>query len=323
MSDNPTGYIYAPDEITATLATGLYPASATVDGITGAAKASKLNYFNLTAFAADFLRSTPSAAGPRKLIDCGADGMVLEPLAQQTGICNGCSHGEAAFLSWCHRYVTSGGPVPSRCSFAWAYLTGRESRYVGRGDTGAVPSCTVRAYHDFGVLPTDDTDFAGLAPHGANSEESICIQYRDNPKVFIEKYRAAAEPWKCRVYSPDDPWDVADCHQTGRPVTYGTGVQVNQAIPGSNGISSLYRLNGGHETLGSGWFLFNGRLGGIKTESWWNADRYPGSKWPNNRVVIMTDDGPRTLYPGQSAFWLDDWLRNSVESWAISAPAEA
>lgn len=320
--DEPLGYIYDPEAIASALDSGLFAASAGVSEISGAAKSSGLSYFNLTAFCADFLRSNPEVAGGRRTIDLGADGVILEPLGQQTGICNGCSHGEAAFQSWCHRYVTTGGPVPQRVSFAWAYLAGRDSMYVKRGDSGAIPSLTIRAYHDYGVLPVGLTEFKDLLPHGPNSEESLCIRFRDNPKAFIDQYRMRAQPFKTRVYAPNGAWDVADCVHTGRAVTFGTGVQGREARPGTNGVSSLYSLNGGHETFCSGWALVNGRLVFLKTESWYNANHYPGSQYPNNRVVLQTDDGPKLLYPGQCAVWADEWLSNRVECWAVGAPTE-
>ena len=319
----PTGYVRHEPSIEM-VQKGIAIAAASIGGIAGAARRtmdSGTHYFNLTAYAADLLRRGGVVTSKRRLIDCGADGTVLEPLAQQTGICDGCSFGEAAFIAWCARWVMTGaGSEPRECSFLWPYLGGRDLAIVSRGDTGAVPPLSAQLYHDVGVLPVNcggRVDMKDLPPHGPGSQESLCVQMRDNPQLPRD-WCDAASPFKCRIYSPCDQWMAADCITTGRPVTFGCSYQAREAQPGSNGISSLYYL-GGHETFASGWFVLNGRLGFVKTESWWNA-LYPASRWAGNRVVIQTDDGPRMLYPGQCAIWADEWMRCQPECWALDAP---
>lgn len=315
----PTGYVYDAPSVALVKGTVALACGAE-NGIAGAA--SGVNYFNLTAFSADWLSRGDCVTSRRRIIDLGADGKILEPLAQETGICDGCSFGEAAFESWCARYVMTGcGPKPRETSFLWPYLGGRELSITGRGDSGACPPYSAKLYHDVGALPVNcggKFDMTNLPPHGSGSQEELCVQMRDNPRLLQEWVDAAA-PFKCPVFSPDDAEMVADCVKTGRVVTFGCGYQSREAIVGSNGVSLLYRLNGGHETRCTGFFRLNGRLGFLKSESWWNI-LFPGSKWPNHRVVIQTDDGPRTLYPGQCAVWADEWMRCQPECWGIGAP---
>ena len=330
-SSMPMGYVrHEPSIETATQA--FSGDAATVSEIAGTAKrmiGSGTVYLNLTAYAADLLkRDNTIATSQRARIDCGADGVVLQPLGQETGICDGCSFGESAFLAWCARFVETGcGDKPRECSFLWPYLGGRDLTIVSRGDSGAIPPLSALLYHDVGVLPVDcggTYDLQSLPPHGANSQESLCVQMRDNPRLLAEWVNFAA-PFKCRVYPPKTAWDVADCLSTGRPVTFGCSYQANETADGSKGISSLYMLTdawgrpAGHETFAAGWFTLGGRLGFIKTESWWNV-LYPARNWASNRVVIQTDDGSKTLYPGQCAIWADDWMRCGPECWAIDAP---
>lgn len=293
-------------------------------GISGACKKAigeGIHYHNLTAYSADFIRRGGFVSSQRKIIDCGPDGMVLEPLGQQTGICDGCSFGEAALVAWAARYVASGaGPRPRECSFLWPYLGGRDMTIVGRGDSGAIPPASAQLYYSVGAMPVDCSgawNLQSLPPHGPGSQEALCVQMRDDPRM--KEHADACAPYKANVYSPEDAWDVADCLETLRPVTFGASVQNRETQPGGNGVSSIYRLNGGHETFASGWFTLNSRLGFIKTESWWNV-LFPASQWPGNRVTIQTDDGPKKLYPGQGALWADEWMSYQPETWAIDAP---
>jgi hypothetical protein len=319
----PTGYVHHEPSIERVVRT-IAMSSAEQSGIAGATQraiSDGTHYVNLTAFAADLFRRGDVMTSQRRSIDCGDDGQILEPLAQQTGICDGCSFGEAALVAWCARWVLCGaGEKPRECSFLWPYLAGRDLTVVSRGDTGAIPPLSAQLYHDVGVLPVNCKgrfDLSKLPPHGTNSQESLCVRMRDTPQL-LQEWQETAAPYKCRIYSPRTAWDVADCITTGRPVTFGCSYQARETQPGSNGISSLYSL-GGHETFGSGWFTLHGKLGFIKTESWWNAF-YPGSCWPDHRVVIQTDDGPRKLYPGQAALWADEWMRCQPECWALDAP---
>lgn len=320
----PMGYVHHEESIKTARAT--YSASADVRGIDGEAKKTGKAYFNLLSYEAAYLAKDQASAGGRKLIDLGDDGTIFEPLGQETGTCNGCSHGEVGTEGWFAKYTRTGtGPIPQRCSFAWAYLVSRDSQYVGRGDSGGIPSLTVAAYHDVGVLPVNDTPLFNLKPHGKDSEEAIAIQYRDDPKTWISTMEARAKGNACRVSHPSDAWGVADCITTLRPVSFGSTMQAREVAPGSNGVSPLYQLKdswgrpAGHETFADGWFVLGGRLGFIKKESWWNV-LYPGSKWPNHRVVVQTDDGPKVLYPGQCAIWADEWMSYGPECWAIDTP---
>lgn len=313
-----TGYIHHPPSIAA--AQSLFPMSAAPSDIRGAAKASGVAYFNLALYEAAYLKEGDCVHTQRPIVDLGQEGRVLGLLYQATGICSGCSHAEGATKSAFATYVMTGtGYKPQEYSFAWAYLTGRDSQYVPGGDSGAIPSMTVQAYHDFGALPVGAfEELLGMVPHGPGSQEALCVQYRDNPRPMLDRMAPAAAPYKCRVYSPQDIWDIADSITTGRAVTFGCSYQANKPVPGSNGVSSLYLL-GGHETCGDGWFLYGkGRLGLIKTESW--GPVLPGTAYPNNRVTIMTDDGPRTLYPGQVAIDAESWLACRPECWSIDAP---
>lgn len=320
----PTGYIRHEPSIAE--ARQFVPMSAGNKAIAGKAKASGRNYFNIMDLVAGYLKGLSEGelaafAGGRPTIDLGADGVVLMPLGQLSGVCNGCSHSEAATNAWIAHYAMLGtGPKPERCSFAWAYLISRDSQYVGRGDSGGIPSLTVRGYHDVGPLPISQfKELAALPPHGNDSEEAICIAYRDNPKEWLNRVRSYAEPYPTSVYQPSGGEDIADCIQTLHPVTFGASVQCSEPPVGGNGISSLYNLGGGHETESEGWLRLNGRLGFIKKESWWNV-LFPASQWPHHRITVMTDDGPRTLYPGQAVVWADEWLRFGPESWAIGNP---
>ena len=324
LADLPTGYVYHPESVAAVRSA--YGASP--DDFAGATQQRMndegLHYCNLTQYAADYLRRGGVVTSRRELIDCGSDGVVLAPLAQQTGICDGCSFGEAAFIAWCAAWVMTGiGRRPVETAFLWPYLAGRVLSITGRGDTGACPPYSAQLYHQVGVLPVNcggKFNLADLPPHGPNSQEMLCIQMRDNPSLRPE-WADAAAGLKCRIYPPQDQWSVADCITTGRPVTCGCQWQMNKTSP-PNGVSTLYKFpnNGGHETFLSGWFTMNGRLNFIKTESWWGANYYPGSNWPGHRVQVQTDEGPKLLYPGQGAIDAAVWMAKKPECWAIDAP---
>lgn len=293
-------------------------------GISGSCKraiAKGVHYHNLTSYLASLIAKGGFVFSKRKLIDCGPDGKILEPLGQQTGICDGCSFGEAVLVSWAAKWeTTKSGPRPRECSFLWPYLAGRDMGLVPRGDSGAIPPLSAELYHSVGAMPVDLSgpwDLLNKPPHGKGSQEELCIALRDTPTLPSDLV-AAVQNYRCVVYDPRDAWDVADCLESLRAVTFGCSGQAQETRPGGTGISSLYRL-GGHETFASGWFTWKGRLGFIKTESWWNV-LYPGSQWPNHRVVIQTDDGPKTLYPGQCALWADEWMTWQPECWAIDAP---
>ena len=321
----PTGYVYHAESIELVKGTVALACGAE-NGIAG--KAAGCNYFNLTAFVADYLRHGSCVTSQRQMIDCGKDGRILQPLGQETGICDGAGWGEMAFVAWCARWMMTGqGEKPRETSFLWPYLGGRELSITGGGDSGALPSYSAKLYHDVGVLPVDcggRYDLRSMPPHGANSQEALCIQMRDKPVLFKE-WQDVAAPYKCRVFVPNDAETVADCIKTGRPVNCGCSYQAREAAVGSNGISPLYMLRdgwgrpAGHDTFLSGFFRLNGRLGYIKTESWWNV-LFPGSKWPENRVTIQTDDGLQRLYQGQCALWADEWMSCKPELWAADAP---
>jgi hypothetical protein len=318
----PTGYV-RDDASTISVRAACAVSPSSFSGSTKRAIESGTHYVNLKSYVASWLATKDPVISRRKLIDCGNDGRVLTPLAQQTGICDGCSFGEAAFTAWCANYVATGvGPRPREVSFIWPYLAGRILSITGYGDSGACPPYSAQAYHDLGVLPVDcggRYNLVDLPPHGPRSQEELCVQMRDNPRL-LDEWKAAAQGLECRVFNPQDMWTIADCVTTLRPVTFGSSGQMVEARPGSNGVSQIYDLHGGHETFAEGWFTLNGRLGFIKMESWWNASGYPGSQYHNNRVEISTDEGKKLLYPGQGAIWADEWMHWSPECWAIDTP---
>lgn len=318
----PTGYVKDAAS-TAAVSSACSSSHSEFAGSAKRAIASGVHYVNLKSYVASWLNSGDAITSRRKLIDCGGDGKVLTPLAQQTGICDGCSFGEAAFTAWCANYVTTGsGPKPVETTFIWPYLAGRYLPVTGYGDTGACPPYSAQLYHDVGVLPVNCSGkfkFTDMPPHGPNSQESLCVQMRDNPRL-LDEWIDSARGLECRVFNPPDTWSTADCITTQRPVTFGCGGQMVEASPGSDGVSRIYNLYGGHETFAEGWFTLNGRLGFIKMESWWNASGYPGSNYQEHRVEISTDEGKKLLYPGQGAVWADEWFRWNPECWALDAP---
>lgn len=322
---NPTGYVRHQESTDALKAVVCSATAPVVSQLRG--KSQGISYCNLTDYAAQLLATGQIVTSQRALITVGS-GKILTPLAQQTGICDGCSFGEATFIAWCARYCMYGfGELPRECSFMWSYLGGRQLQITGHGDSGASPPYSAQQLYSIGALPVDvaksagsQFDLASMPPHGPNSQEALCIKMRDNP-ILRQQWIDAAAPFKCAVYSPGTAEDIADCIVTGRPVTFGAQVQGRETQPGSSGVSSLYRFpnGGGHETFASGFYRYQGALNFIKTESWWNA-LYPASKWPNNLLTVMTDDGLKTLYPGQSVVPADKWMRQQPECWAIDGP---
>jgi len=286
-----------------------------------------IKYFNLKSFVADLLKR-PDKSGiitsDRRLIDCGADGVVLEPLAQETGICAGASAGEQEFTAQCYDYAMVGGKPPVENLFLWAYLAGRDLTMLSRGDTGAYPSLIARVYHDYGCLPVTtggSYDFRNMKPHGPKSQEALCVQMRDNPRL-LEEWKQAASERKCNVFSPGkDPWLIADFISRGRPVNKGSGYQINQAPgPNTNGVSPLYKLNGGHATFFEGWAIIGGVLHLITMESWYSASKFPAKNYPGGRVVIQADDGMHVLYPGQGCTPASQYINTCSDLWAFDYP---
>lgn len=323
----PMGYVNCPIARAAVkqsfAAAGVDLTTKSIHGEWARKKAEGVAYINLHDAEADFIRRQgPSLIRSRRnVMDCG----VLQPISQRTGICNGCSHSVSGWLSWVNRFVRSGDClVPREVTFIGGYLLGRQGL---RGDSGAYPNYTAKGYHDIGVLPIDaggKYNFRDMTPE---QQESICEAMRDNPELSAE-WLAAMAPLKSRVFNPDDAESVADCLASYYPVTFGSSMQTNVA-PNPGGISSLYQLRdgwgrpAGHETAGSGLAVYKGRDILLKTESWWGANYYPGGAFPEHRVTIMTDDGPKLLYPGQGAMWLDEWMSHQPECWAYGWPGSA
>lgn len=280
-------------------------------------------YINLHDYEADFIRGQGSALvkGNRNIL-----GGVLQPLSQRTGICNGCSHSCAPWLSWCYRFVNSGDcPIPREVTVLGGYLLGRQGL---RGDSGAYPNYTAKGYHDIGVLPVDAGGKYRFDQMTPEEQEDVCIALRDAPSLRPE-WVAAMALLKTRVFSIATADLVADCIASGYAVTFGSSMQMNVA-PNPGGISSLYQLRdgwgrpAGHETTCSGIATLKGRVMGFKTESWLGANWYPSGNFPSHQITIQTDAGPKTLYPGQGAFWLDDWMNQGTpECWAYSYPGSA
>lgn len=283
--------------------------------------AAGVSYLNLHDAEADFVRGQGSSLvkSRRNVMDCG----VLQPFSQRTGICNGCSHSAAGWLSWCYRYVNSGDcQSPREVTFLGGYLLGREMSLLSRGDSGAFPNYTAKGYHEIGCLPIDAGGKYSFRDMTPEQQEDVCVAMRDRPSLSPEWVDAMA-PLKTRVFNPTSAMLVADCLFSGYPVTFGTSIQGREA-PNPGGISSVYGMSGGHETCGSGIAALRGRLILLKTESWWNANHFPGGAFPGNRITIQTDAGPKLLYPGQGAVWLDEWMqRGNPECWAYAWPGSA
>lgn len=318
----PTGYVDSPEaraEVKAAFAaSGIDISGENVAGEWQRKLSQGICYINLHDAEFDFIRGQGSSLvkSLRPVMDCG----ILRPFHQLTGICNGCSHSTGGWLSWVNRFVMAGDcPVPREVTFLGAYLLGRNGL---RGDSGAYPNYTCKAYHDLGVLPVDCGGKYDLLNMTPEQQENLCVMMRDNP-VFAREWLDAMAPLKTRVNSPQGAALVADSIASYYPTTFGAGVQ-NSVAPANGGISSIYSLGGqGHETCGTGLASYKGRTILLKTESWFGMDGFPGKNFPGYRVVIMTDAGPKTLWPGQGAVWLDDWMRYGPECWAIGWPGSA
>lgn len=319
----PTGYAY--DQQLTEETQRAYTASADLAQFAGATKrmiAEGTKYFNLTAFQADLLRR-PNMSGivtsKRQLLDCGEDGAVLVPISQRSGVCAGVSAGEQMLLTECYAYVMAGGRIPVESLAIWPYLAGRNGL---KGDNGSYPAVIARTFHDLGVLPVTTKgkyDFRNMTEY---DQETLCIQMRDKPVLFPEWREAAAANGLARVYNPGkDIWSIADCISNGRAVNKGSGYQINVA-PGlqSNGVSTLYRLNGGHATCFVGWAIVKGELVFITLESWYSSAKFPAGKYPSGRVLLKTDGGDHLLYPGQGAVRAADFAPVCTDLWALDRP---
>ncbi len=326
----PTGYVFNAEATENTKAACLATAPSDFMGAAKRLIASGVHYFNLRAFQADYLRADYDQNmkafrsyqhSLRKVIDLGADGIVLAPLGQTTGTCNGESAGEALTVALAANYVATGtGPKPAEFTAIGPYLAGRELSITGKGDSGSCPAYSTQFYHDFGGMPVTAGGFDKLPPNGPGSQESQMVARRDKPSI-PQEWVDACGPYKIRTFSPSDQWEVADAIATFRPVQKGAPYQIRETAPGGNGISALYKFprNGAHATFFEGFGTLQGRLIGITMESWWNVT-YPGSQWPDHRVVIQTDDGPQKLYPGQGAFWMDQFVPTCTDLWAYDYP---
>lgn len=329
LRDMPSGYVYdkaSVDEAELAYSAASGPLLEQWAGSTKKMIDQGITYFNLMKYPADLLRR-PNMSGiitsQRKLLDCGTDGAVLEPYGQGTGICNGCSHSMAPFITACWNYVLSGGPIPKEYTFIGPYLAGRDMGMISRGDTGSIPPITIRVMHDVGSLPVDcggPYDFTKMPPHGPKSQESVAVALRDNPKWLPEWVESAANHKSRVLPTGRDAWMVADTISNGRCVTKGAGYQINSPVVGDNGVSGIYSLGGGgHETLFCGWAIVGGRLMLITLESWWNV-KFPGAKWLGYRVLLKHDKGANLLYPGQGAVDAASYVNRCTELWGVDYP---
>lgn len=323
----PMGYVDCPvaraDVASAFAAAGVDISGKTVEGEFKRKLSQGTFYVNLHDAEVDFIRGQGGSLvkSKRSVLDCG----ILSPLDQKTGICDGCSHSTAAWLAWVNRYVRSGDcPIPREVTFLAPYLMGRQGL---RGDNGAYPNYTCKGYYENGVLPVDcggKYDFRNLTIY---QQEDLCVQMRDNP-VLLAEWRDAMAPLKTRIFNPNSGSLVADCVFSFYPVTFGSSMQINTA-PNPGGVSSLYQLRdgwgrpAGHETACSGAYSYQGRVYGLKTESWFGADYFPGGKFPEHRITVQTDEGQKLLYPGQGAFEMSSWMAANPECWAVGWPGSA
>lgn len=316
MSNFATGYIYSEEVINenveALQSMGVDLSGSVFAGCCERKIKSGINYENIRDFEAEYLASTGQQTG-RKINSAG----VLETYFQRTGICVGCGYSDATFEAWCARYVTAGDvPPPKVVSLCGPYLLGRGNL---RGDNGAYPSYSASGYHNVGTLTVESLCKLLGFDHrtfDASDQEDIAIKYRNNFK-FTQPYIDEMVGLKGRVYKPANLWAAADCLANYYPVTIGMGYQISETNSSGNGISGWYGLNGGHETFLDGWFTLKGRLGFLKRESW---GKFPASYWPENRITIQTDNGPKKLYPGQGACWADDLWTRRPEPWALGYP---
>jgi hypothetical protein len=310
------GYVYdqqvIDENVQSFAANGVDLNPTTLLGTTKKKIADGVTYENLRDFEVEYLRTTGQQTG-RKISQSG----IFEKILQATGICVGCAYGDSQWVNWCARFITSGDvPKPRELSLVGPYLLGRANL---RGDNGAYPSYSARGFYDYGALTVEDMcKILGYNPGimDAAGQEAIAIKFRDNFK-FNNKFLEAMAPYKGRVYQPNDQWTMADCIANFYSVTVGMGSQITETKPHSNGISGWYQLNGGHETFCDGWFTLNGKLGFLKSESW---GKFPSSAWRDNRVTLLTDSGPKLLYPGQGACWADELMAKRPELWANGYP---
>lgn len=316
MTNRPTGYIYDQGVIDTNVAAFSAAGVDLQSPFAGSAQRlidSGITYMNLVDNEVEFLASNRSGYTKtgRKLTDAGS----FHPVSQRTGICVGCGFSTAQWLAWVSRYVTSGDcELPQEVSLIAPYLLGRNGL---RGDSGAYPSYSARASHDFGVLTAAevsasyDVDTLSATPE---YQEAVAVSRRDHQAMEVAWIRAMASR-KTRVYQPKEMMGIADCIANLYPVTVGMGYQITESTPVTKGISSFYKLNGGHETCITGWFMSVGQLHFIKSESWGD---FPGNNWPDNRVTVNVDGrGPMKLYVGQGACKaLDLWYYRG-EYWAI------
>lgn len=271
-----------------------------------------ISFFSLRNYERDFIRDQGArlVKSRRPIAPSG----ILAPLRQRTGICNGCSFSLAAWISWvAHYQTTRTGPVPREVSFAAAYLGSRGGL---RGDSGAYPSHAAKMFHDVGVLPIDTKGRYNLADMTPSQQEDIAIWLRDNP-VFEKAWLDSMQELTCRVTSPRSQDEVLDSISSLCCVTNGMSVQPAPPRVGSDGVSSFYSLNGGHETAISGWFVYRNRIGVIQDNSWGDI---PATDWPEKRISIRTDDGVVKLFEGEAAIWLDELASYRPEWWTVGNP---
>lgn len=293
-------------------AAGSDVATTQFDGAFEALRAKGICYFNLRDYERDFLKSEGDAAIKSRRIIMPSG--VLEPIHQRTGICTGAAFAEAAYLSWCYRFVATGtGGVPKEVSFAATYLLARGGL---RGDGGSYPPLAALAYHDRGCLPVDAPGKYDLRSFTTSKQEDVAIYLRDGV-VFQQSWVDAMLTNRCRVYSPTSAASLLDAISSGAASTVGMSVQGNRPPLRSNGISSLESLNGAHETAISGWGVLGGRTFITRVESWGD---FPAELWPGKRVVAQTDTGPVKLGEAESAVWLDEMMRYQPELWSVAAP---
>lgn len=323
----PMGYVDCPiaraEVASAFSAAGVDISGRSVEGEFQRKVSQGICYINLHDAEVDFIRGQMQSLvkSNRPITESG----VLSPLDQKTGICNGCSHSTAAWLAWVNRFVNAGDcPVPREVTFIGAYLLGRQGL---QGDSGAYPNYTAKGYHELGVLPIDCKGRYNFLNMSIYEQEDVCVSLRDNPS-FQSAWIDAMAPLKARVFNPEAASLVADCVASFYPVTFGSSMQINVA-PNPGGISGLYQLRdfwgrpAGHETVCSGVFTYQGETYGLKTESWFGADYFPGGKFKEHRITVQTDNGPKLLYPGQGAFKLSPWMSYKPECWAIGWPGSA
>jgi hypothetical protein len=325
MSDNqpasqfPTGYVFdqavIDENVAAFGAMGVDLHTGKLNGTCERKIDAGVCYENIRDFEADYLK--PADRQHTRTGRRITPGGILEPILQKTGICVGCGFSAAQWLAWVARYVATGtGPIPQEVSLVGPYLLGRANI---RGDNGAYPSYSARGSHDVGILTVEALCRAMRIEASSMTtakQEEIAVEKRDNP-TFPGLWLDAMEPLKTRVYKPNSAWATADCLASLYLVPIGMGWQVNEPLVSGDGISSWYHLNGGHETLLDGWFTRGGRLGFLKSESW---GQFPASKWPEHRITIQTDDGPKRLYEGQCACMADELWSHGPEPWAIGYP---